>query len=190
MNHVGITEPWKIQRSCGQKENNYKVSYHITVPGVKFESHKHLKQWFKEKCKIVQEQNGFYKNGNSKSKHVWYLGKTPIDWKIYQSGSWRYPMCRKSGSNRVLEYNDEPMTFDVFQKLSIHYIEEDARFIDVALKEYTPNRSTNKRTREASHIAGVRLTEEEKQEYHLKGEFVWDGEQDGNSRAKAISESP
>ena len=48
--NASITEAWTVQSSCGFKGSGFKVSYHITVPGVYFESHTHLKQWFKERC--------------------------------------------------------------------------------------------------------------------------------------------
>ena len=63
-----ITEAWKLQKSCGCKERHgetvFKVSYHITIPSVCFESHKHLKEWFKERCsKTVENGKTVYKPG-------------------------------------------------------------------------------------------------------------------------------
>ena len=31
---AGIKEPWKLQTSSGESNGKYKVSYHITIPGV------------------------------------------------------------------------------------------------------------------------------------------------------------
>ena len=69
-NRFGITEPWNIQGSCGPKGDKYKVSYHITIPGVEFQTHKHLKQWFKCKCREEKQSNGVDKNGKPKTKIV------------------------------------------------------------------------------------------------------------------------
>ena len=63
-NNAGITEPWKVQSSCGQKGERYKISFHITIPDVVFETHKHLKAWLKEKC-TQEPLYGTDKNGSA-----------------------------------------------------------------------------------------------------------------------------
>ena len=80
-NNAGIPEPWKVQSSCGQKGERYKISFHITIPGVVFETHKHLKAWLKEKC-TKEPLSGTDKNGKRTTQTIWKLGTTPIDWKV------------------------------------------------------------------------------------------------------------
>ncbi len=99
-NNAGITEPWKVQSSCGQKGERYKISFHITIPGVVFESHKHLKAWLKEKC-TKEPLSGTDKNGKRTTQRIWKLGTTPIDWKVYQKGDWRYPLCAKADPSQT-----------------------------------------------------------------------------------------
>ena len=79
-------------------------------------------------------------------------------------------MCAKEGSNRFLRYLEEPMTLEVFKRLSIHYIAPNARTIQVELPKDTV-RIGQKR----SHVTGIgqALTEEEKKRFQLKGEFVY-----------------
>ena len=81
-NAHGITEPWKLQKSSGAKNGKYKVSYHITIPSVRFESHKHLKQWFQNKC-IKTTEEGINKNGGKKTKNIYKLGSTKIDMSVF-----------------------------------------------------------------------------------------------------------
>ena len=163
-NTAGITEAWKVQSSCGQKGERYKISFHITIPGVVFESHKHLKAWLKEKCEI-QQVSGTDKNGKRKTQTIWKLGTTPIDWKVYQKGDWRYPLCAKEGSKRILKY-DEEISFEVFQKLSIHYIEPGARQINVQLNECTKKRKNQV-------VLSGALTNEDKERFNLQGNLEW-----------------
>ena len=182
-NAAGITEPWKVQRAHGAKGTGYKVSYHITIPGVRFESHKHLKRWFSQRCTKI-DNVGQDKNGRRKNKPVYKLGSTKIDMAVYCKGAWRFPLCSKEGSKRVLEYT-EPMTFKVFKELSIHHIEDDARTIQVELPK-----PRIKKKRSLSVTAGTGLTDEEKERYKLEGDFAW-GQQreDGWVYIKATSEA-
>jgi len=117
-NAHGITEPWKLQKSSGTKNGKYKISFHITIPSVRFESHKHLKQWFKKKCIMTSEQR-INKNGDKRTKTIYKIGSTEIDMSVYCEGAWRFPMCSKVDSLRVLEYKDEEMTLDVFKNSSL-----------------------------------------------------------------------
>ena len=68
----------------------------------------------------------------------------------------------------MLEYTDEPMSLDVFNKLSIHYIEENARQIDVIVNDSNRRHTSSKRTRQIPCTEGEALTEEEKARYHFK----------------------
>mgnify|MGYP001238027324 FL=1 len=106
LNSHGITEEWKVQSSCGPVNGEYKISYHITIPGVCFKTHKHLKQWFKDRCsvEVVRKQD---KNGRHTTRKIFRLGSTKIDMGVYCKGAWRFPMCAKEGSNRVLKYKGE-----------------------------------------------------------------------------------
>ena len=170
----GITEPWKLQKSCGCKERNgktvFKASYHITIPSVCFESHKHLKKWFKDRCSKTVE------NG----KTVYKLGSTPIDSAVYQAGYWRFPMCSKRNSARVLNYDAEPMSLKVFKELSIHYVKPNARTIPVSL---VPKQAKRKRV----HCSGEALSAAEKADYGLVGDFVWGAKKEHETRIKATS---
>ena len=47
LERLGIKEDIVVQSACGPKDGQYKTSYHITVPGVHFDSLKHLKAWIK-----------------------------------------------------------------------------------------------------------------------------------------------
>ena len=180
-NHAGITEPWKIQNSCGQKGEQYKISFHITIPGVVFESHKHLKAWFK-KYSTKEFSHGRDKNIKRTTQTIWKLGSTPIDWKVYQKGDWRFPMCAKEGSNRILTYDAE-MTFDEFQKLSIHYVEPDARYIEVDLDESSSVKRKQPALRSGS------LTNEEKERFNLQGNFEWYDTISEGHRIKSVGKS-
>jgi hypothetical protein len=180
-NEAGITEPWKVQSSCGPKESTgrkvYKISFHITVPGVCFKNHRHLKEWFRVQC-TKETINGTDRNGRKTSRTIWKLGKTPIDWKVYQKGYWRFPMCAKAGSTRVLRYDEEPMTFDVFRSLSIHFTEDQARKIDVEITPY------NKKKRKAHPTGSGSLSEDEKKRFHLCGDLVWYSDQEDGRLVK------
>ena len=165
----GIDEPWMLQNSCGISSSGmYKVSYHLTIPAVRFESHKHLKRWFLTHC-TKTSRHGVNKNGKRTTTYLYHLGSTKIDMTVYSKGPWRFPMCVKEGSNRVLRYLDEPMTLEVFKRLSIHYIAPNARTIQVELPKDT-GRVGQKRC----HVAGIgqALSEEEKKQFQLEGEFV------------------
>ena len=182
-NSFGITEPWKLQRSCGPKGDKYKISYHITIPGVRFKTHKYLKQWFLKRCtkKLV---HGKDKNGKNTTKPEYLLGTTKIDMNVYCKGAWRFPMCAKQDSTRVLEYKDEDMSLEVFKKLSIHHIEPNARSIDVEL----PKQITVRR-KQISLCEGT-LTEDEKEIYQLKGDFIWGNPYHGGGQyIKAVSDN-
>eukprot|EP00944_MAST-04C_sp_MAST-4C-sp1_P008505 g8505.t1 len=176
-NAAGITEPWKVQSSCGQKGERYKISFHITIPGVVFESHKHLKAWLKEKC-TQEPLYGTDKNGKRTTQTIWKLGTTPIDWKVYQKGDWRYPLCAKEGSKRILEY-DEEITFEIFQKLSIHYVEPGARQIRVILEKYK-----GRKRKKQVELSGA-LSNEEKERFNLVGQFEWYLVKDNGQLARA-----
>jgi hypothetical protein len=78
------------------------------------------------------------------------------------------------------------MTFTVFRQLSIHFVKEDARRIDVEIPEQTRSRVC-KRSAPQTASEGVRLTNEEKQEYRLGGDFVWGGSSERGNYVKAIS---
>ena len=179
---VGITETWTVQRAHGVKPSGFKVSYHITIPGVRFESHKHLKQWLVERC-TKTDNVGQDKNGRRKNKPTYTLGTTKIDMAVYSKGAWRFPMCAKEGSKRVLKYT-EPMTLQVFKELSIHHIADDARTIQVELPI-----TIIKKKRSLAVTTGTGLTDEEKERYKLEGDFVW-GQQreDGWVYIKATSD--
>eukprot|EP00945_MAST-04E_sp_MAST-4E-sp1_P000078 g78.t1 len=183
----GIDEPWMLQKSCGiSSSGKYKVSYHLTIPAVRFESHKHLKRWFLSHCTKTPRQ-GVDKNGKRTTTNLYHLGKTKIDMSVYSKGAWRFPMCAKEGSNRVLRYLDEPMTLEVFKRLSIHYIAPNARTIQVELPKDT-GRVGQKR----SHVAGIGqvLSEEEKKRFQLEGEFFYGQMRpDGWQYIKATSKS-
>jgi phage/plasmid-associated DNA primase len=179
-NACGITEPWKVQRAHGTKGTGYKVSYHITIPGVRFESNKHLKRWFSQRCTKI-DNVGQDKNGRKTNKAVYKLGRTKIDTAVYCKGAWRFPLCAKEGSSRVLEYT-EPMTFKVFKELSIHHIEDDARTIQVEL----PKTSIKKKRSFA--VSAGNLTDDEKERYKLEGDFVWGQQRENGIYIKATSD--
>ena len=188
LNTHGITEDWYAVRSSGSKNGKYKVSYHITIPYVRFASHKHLKSWFKTRCTKIIEDSGFKKNGHKKTKTIYLLGSTKIDMSVYCKGAWRFPMCVKDGSKRVLEY--EPMSFEIFKQLSIHYIADCARYIDVELNQ-TKIESNKKSSHVISRTVSVcptqtRLTEGEKRKYQLVGDFVWGDDKDDGRNIKSL----
>jgi hypothetical protein len=146
------------------------VSYHITIHGVSFESIQHLKTWVINNGKKIKNQQ-------------YLLGTTKFDVSVYNTGYWRFPLCTKLGANRPFIYDAEPMSLDVFRKLSIHYVEPGARRIQVELSECPTERRTNvtgqKRPRNL-HTGvcvrhGIPLTTEEKEKYHLKGDLFWAG---------------
>ena len=182
-NAHGITEPWKLQKSSGAKNGKYKVSYHITIPSVRFESHKHLKQWFQNKC-IKTTEEGINKNGGKKTKSIYKLGSTKIDMSVYGKGAWRFPMCSKAGSVRVLEYKDEEMTLEVFKSLSIHYIKNNARTIKVELSTHNPIR---RKRSHAEFSSGGELSDGNKKRYNLIGTFVWGNTKDDGQDVTATS---
>ena len=175
--NAGITEPWKVQSSCGLKGSGFKISYHITIPGVNFQSHKHLKRWFLDHC-TQTVLSGADKNGRRTTRTEYFLGRTKIDVNVYCKGAWRYPMCVKQGSNRVLRF-DGDMSLVEFKKLSIHYVEPGARLISIDLPSKR-GRTNMKR--------GV-LSAEEKSKYHLKGDFIYGESHDDGIYVKAKSGS-
>jgi hypothetical protein len=122
---------------------------------VMFESHKHLKAWLKEKC-TQEPLYGADKNGRRTTQTIWKLGTTPIDWKVYQKGDWRFPLCAKGGSHRILKYDHDYG----------HYIEADARPIEVQLSGYT------KKRKKQVELSGA-LSNEEKERFNLEGQFEW-----------------
>jgi hypothetical protein len=168
LNSHGITAEWKIQSSCGPAIGKYKISYHITIPGIYFETHRHLKQWFKERCS-VESNTKQDKNGKNITRMTYSLGSTKIDMSVYCKGAWRFPMCAKQGSSRVLKYTAEKMSFEVFWNLSIHYIAPSARLIEVNIR--SKKSCTSVQTFSGDRI-GV-LTGQEKERFHLRGEFQW-----------------
>ena len=72
------------------------------------------------------------------------------------------------------------MTFEVFRSLSIHFIEKDAKKIDVEMKQYI------KKKRKQQPSGSGELTVEEKEKFHLCGDFVWYLEKQDGMQAKAI----
>ena len=146
-----VTEPLRVQASCGMKNGRYKVSYHILVPGVHFESIRHLDFFLKQKCRIEE-----FKDDKGKNKTKYFLGNYEIDKAVYHEGFWRMPYNSKKGSQRVLIPRDlaqeSKMTLKEFKELSIHFVPPKSRKIDVnmpqcnitqrvANRRYTPQNS-------------------------------------------------
>jgi len=121
---LGINEPMRVQNSCGEKNEKYKVSYHVLFPSVHFSSLFHLKEFLKGK--------GCEKKGN------WQLPGTPyiFDPAVYYKGNWRLPYCVKLGQDRVMVPDDVvDMTFQAFKELSIHHIPSDSVLMEVKLDQ-------------------------------------------------------
>ena len=126
---LGIDCKMRVQNACGTKGDSYKVSYHITFPDVHFESHKHLKQFLQSRGSQHDT------NGKLVKKTMLFIGKFGIDMSVYRKGVWRMPWCSKKGSTRVLIPLDAAMTLQAFAELSIHFVPESSKLINVELKD-------------------------------------------------------
>jgi hypothetical protein len=91
------------------------------------------------------------------------------------------------------------MSFEVFRKLSIHYVDEDARTISVVLSSYTKtvsairNSNSKKRKLLSSSVlpsqVDVPLSTTDKAKFHLKGDFRWGDETSDGRYVTAQSSS-
>ena len=188
---LGIKEAMVVQSACGRKDGKYKTSYHITVPGVHFDSLKHLKAWIQQHTdsKQVVKQN---KNGDGYNKNIYKIGGIEID-DIYHKGWWRMPMCAKYKCTRVLDlegFEGRPLGLKQFKELSIHHIPKPSRKIEQQLNISKP-RSTRARhlnSLKAITNRGSKMSNVDKNRFGLKGEFVLDVRNENGDRYKAISD--